>query len=60
MGKEGKSRKVVRITGHRPWGGDERVDKHGISTENHMELYHRLVKDGPRMHGTPGERKKKA
>lgn len=59
MGAEKKSRKVARSTRPR-FGGDERVDRNGISTENHMEMYRRLVKDGPRMHGTPGERKHKA
>jgi len=59
MGEQKKSKKVVRITGHRPWGGDPLVDRNGISTENHMEMYRRLLRDGPTMHGTPGEHKKK-
>jgi hypothetical protein len=42
-----------------PYGGDEKVDRDGVSTENHLEMWRRLVKDGPHMHGTPGERKKK-
>lgn len=57
MGEQKKSKKVIRITGHRPFGGDEKVDRHGISTETHMEIWHRLVKEGPFIHGTPGERK---
>lgn len=59
MGEQRKSRKVIRLTGHRPYGGDERVDRHGISTESHIELWRRLAEDGPRMHGTPGDRKPK-
>ena len=57
MGQEQKSKKVSRSIkfGARPrFGGDPLVDRNGISTENHMEIYRRLVKDGPRMHGTPG------
>ena len=53
-----KSKKVIRATGHRPFGGDELVGKNGISTENHMEMWKRLVKFGPYMHGPQGERKK--
>ena len=63
MGETKKSKKVSRSIkfGARPrYGGDPLVDhRTGISTENHMEIYRRLIKDGPRMHGTPGERKKK-
>jgi len=60
MGIAKQGRKVVRITGHRPYGGDERVDhRTGISTENHREMYARLVTAGPTMHGAPGERKRK-
>lgn len=39
------------------YGGDENVDRDGISTENHMEMYRRLIKDGPRMHGPQGPKK---
>lgn len=60
MGETKKSKKVIRITGHLPYGGDPYVNlRTGISTENHMQLFARLIKDGPRMHGTPGERKPK-
>ena len=57
MGIQKTGRKVTRVTGHRPFGGDERVDRDGISTENHHELWRRLVAAGPSMHGTPGPRK---
>jgi hypothetical protein len=52
------SRKVPRA--HSPklrFGGDEMVDRDGISTENHLEFWRRLVKAGPSMHGTPGPRR---
>ena len=56
-----ETNKVVdrrRWPGHLPYGGDERVNPlTGISTENHHELYARLVKAGPSMHGAPGPRK---
>ena len=56
MGAQSTSRKVKHV--RLAYGGDERVNiRTGISTENHRELYARLVKDGPRMHGTPGPRK---
>lgn len=60
MGADKKGRKVVRANDHLPFGGDEKVDRDGISTENHMEIWRRLVKDGPRMHGAPSERVKKS
>lgn len=61
MGTQKQGRKVVRVSGHRPFGGDERVDRRtGISTENHMELYARLIRAGREgMHGTPSERVKR-
>ena len=55
MGEQQKSKKEQRY--RQPFGGDEDVDRHGISTKNHMELYHHLVKGGPRMHNHPGPRK---
>lgn len=56
IGKTG--RKVVRVSGHRPYGGDPAVDQRsGISTESHMEMYRRLVKAGDvGMHNPPTER----
>jgi len=58
MGQDQKSKKVSRSIkfGSRPrFGGDPHVDhRTGISTENHHEIWRRLVKDGPTMHGTPG------
>lgn len=42
-----------------PWV-DELRDKENISTENHMQLFARLIKAGEQgIHGKPGERKKK-
>lgn len=48
-----------RWPGHRPYGGDPAVDRDGISTENHLDIYRRLVKDGPAMHGAPGPRRQR-
>ena len=59
MGVERKVKKVIRASGHRPFGGDEKVDRNGISTENHMEIFARLIQNGPNMHGPQGERKKR-
>lgn len=58
MGVQKTGRKVVRVTGHRPWGGDPKVDpRTGISTESHMDIYHRLVAAGAAgMHNPPTER----
>ena len=59
MGIQKQGRKVIRVGGHRPFGGDPAVDpRTGISTEDHLEIYRRLVaagRDG--MHGPPGDRK---
>ena len=54
------SNKVVdrlRWPGRRTYGGDPASDRDGISTENHMQLWRRLVEAGPRMHGAPGPRR---
>lgn len=57
MGADRKSRKVQRASYKLRFGGDPAVDSNGISTENHHELWRRLVAAGPSMHGTPGPRK---
>lgn len=55
MGIQRTGRKVVRMTGHRPYGGDPLVARDGISTETHMEIYRRLVRAGADgMHNHPG------
>lgn len=60
MGVAKQGRKVIRLDGHRPFGGDPLVDRNGISTENHMQIFARLVKDGPFMHNPPKERVKRS
>jgi hypothetical protein len=57
MGADRKSRKVQRASYRLRFGGDEFVDRDGISTENHLEMWRRLVIAGRTMHGTPGPRK---
>ena len=57
MGEQKKSKKVVRIGRSLPFGGDPLVDRFGISTENHHEMWRRLVAAGPSMHGPQGARK---
>jgi hypothetical protein len=58
VGQDRKSKKVQRASYRLRFGGDEDVDRNGISTENHMELWRRLVKAGQEgMHGHPGPRK---
>jgi hypothetical protein len=54
MGEQKKSKKVIRIGRGLPFGGDPLVDRDGISTENHQQLYRRLIEAGPRMHGPQG------
>lgn len=58
MGVQKTGRKVVRVTSHRPFGGDPLVDdRTGISTENHRDIYARLVRAGDAgMHNPPTER----
>jgi hypothetical protein len=56
--KANKSRKVIRLSSHLPYGGDPHVDRDGISTENHRQVFDRLVAAGlAGMHGRPGPRK---
>jgi hypothetical protein len=55
MGADRKSRKVQRASYKLRFGGDEAVDRNGISTENHLEMWRRLAKGLP--HGHPGPRK---
>lgn len=56
--KADKSRKTVRLSSHLPYGGDPLVDRDGISTENHRQMFDRLVAAGlAGMHGKPGPRK---
>lgn len=55
MGEQKKSKKVVRLGRRLPYGGDPEVDRDGISTINHHELWRRLVRAGEiGMHGPPG------
>jgi len=56
MGVDKQSKKVKRATlSAKPrYGGDPYVDRHGVSTENHLQLWRRLVANGPVMHGPPG------
>lgn len=56
--KADKSKKVVRASARLPYGGDPYVDRNGISTENHRQMFDRLVAAGRSgMHGHPGPRK---
>lgn len=57
MGTQKTGRKVGRH-GRPSYGGDEAVDRDGISTENHMQMWARLAQ-GLR-HGPPKEKQKKA
>jgi hypothetical protein len=58
--KADKSRKTIRLSSHLPYGGDPFVDRHGISTENHRQMFDRLVAAGlSGMHGPQGPRKPK-
>lgn len=52
----GKSKRIERYVGDR--SGE--VDRDGISIENHMQMFNRLVAAGLQgIHGKPGDRKPK-